>query len=235
MDIRCLPWLGATVLMSGCVISTPSIGPTQYDSPSFERGDVKELRLQLDLGAGDLKVGTGTRKLMQAYFTYNVPFWKPEVTYADSGGAGSLTIRQPSGHNAHFGNTKYEWDLRLAQDVPIDFRLNFGAGKAQLDLGGLNMRGVNVDMGVGSLDMDLRGSPKHDYNVRISGGVGEAVLHLPSNVGVLAEASGGIGGINIRNLRHENGHYVNEAYGTSPVTIRISVEGGVGQIQLLGE
>ena len=235
MKMRWLPLVGGAVVMSGCVISTPAMGPTQYDSPSFERGDVKELQLRLDLGAGDLKVGTGTRKLMQAYFTYNVPSWKPQTDYHEAGGVGTLTVRQPSGHHGHFGNTKYEWDLRLAQDVPIDFHLNFGAGKAQLDLGGLNMRDVTVDMGVGSLTMDLRGYPKHDYNVHVSGGVGEAVLHLPSNVGVYATATGGIGGINVHNLRQESGHYVNDAYGKSPVTIHINVEGGVGQIQLLGE
>jgi len=235
MERTWLPLIGGAILLSGCVMHTSEAGPTQYDSPSFERGDVKEVRLNLEMGAGDLKVGTGTRKLMQAYFTYNVPSWKPVVDYSTSGDAGSLTVRQPGGRHGHFGNTKYEWDLRLSQDVPIDFRLNFGAGKAELDLGSLMMRSVTVDMGVGSLNMDLRGNPKHDYNVRINGGVGEAVLHLPSNVGVYAEAGGGIGGISVHNLRHEEGHYVNDAYGTSAVTIRVNVEGGVGSIRLIGD
>jgi hypothetical protein len=235
MNALWLPLVGGAVLLTGCVVSTGEAGPVQYDSPSFERADVKEVRLNLNMGAGDLKVGTGTRKLMQAYFTYNVPAWKPQVDFSTSEGVGSFTIRQPSGTHGHFGNRKYEWDLRLVQDVPIDLHLNFGAGKAELDLGALTIRGVNVDMGVGQLIMDLRGTPKHDYNVRVSGGVGEAILHLPSNVGVYAQASGGIGGINVRNLRQEEGHYVNEAYGHSPVTIHINVEGGVGSIQLLGE
>src|ERR1039458_5551387 len=37
-------------------------------------------------------------------------------------------------------------------------------------------------MGVGELHMDLRGKPKHDYDVRIHGGVGEATIHLPRDV-----------------------------------------------------
>jgi hypothetical protein len=234
MNARWLPLLGVAVVLSGCGITTSAIGPMQYDSPSFEREDVKEVRMNLDMGAGDLKIGTGTRKLMQAYFTYNVPAWKPDVNYSSSGGAGSLTIKQPSSHG-HFGSTKYEWDLRMSQDVPIDLHLNFGAGQAQLDLGSLTMRSVAVDMGVGSLQMDLRGSPKKDYTVRVNGGVGEAVLRLPANVGIYAEASGGIGEISTRNLVKQEGHWVNEAYGKSPVTIRINVEGGVGSIKLLGD
>ncbi len=235
MNAKCLPLLGSTVLLSSCMITNTATGPTQYDSPSFERGDVKEVRLTLNMGAGDLKVGTGTRKLMQAYFTYNVPSWKPEVRYNVAGGAGDLTISQPGHQHGHFGNSKYEWDLRLNQDVPLDVKVNFGAGQAQLDLGSLSLRSVEVDMGVGSLQMDLRGNPKHDYNVRINGGVGEAVIHLPANVGVYAEAGGGIGEVSARNLRKEDGHWVNDAYSESKVKVHITVEGGVGSIKLLGE
>ena len=235
MNARCLPLLGGAVLLTGCMVSTAPIGPMQYDSPSFERGDAKEVRLNLKMGAGDLKVGSGTRKLMQAYFTYNIPSWKPEVEYNVAGGVGSLTIRQPETHHVNLGNNKYEWDLRLSQDVPLDLKMEFGAGQAQLDLGGLSLRDVEVNMGVGSMQMDLRGTPKSSYNVRVHGGVGEAVVHLPSNVGVYAEASGGIGEIQAHNLRKEEGHWVNDAYADSPVKIHITVEGGVGSIKLLGD
>ena len=85
------------------------------------------------------------------------------------------------------------------------------------------------------MQMDLRGTPKTSYNVRVHGGVGEAVVHLPSNVGVYAEASGGIGEIQAHNLRKEEGHWVNDAYADSPVKIHITVEGGVGSIKLLGD
>jgi hypothetical protein len=236
MNARFLPLLGFAVLLSSCAVDTHiATGPTQYDSPSFERDDAKEVRLDLNMGAGDLKVGSGTRKLMQAYFTYNVPSWKPEVRYSAAGGVGSLTINQPGHSHGHFGNMKYEWDLRLNQDVPIDVKVNFGAGQAELDLGNLALRSVEVDMGVGSLQMDLRGNPKHDYNVRINGGVGEAVIHLPSNAGVYAEAGGGIGEVSVRNLRKEGGHWVNDAYADSKVKIHLTVEGGVGSIKLIGE
>lgn len=235
MIAKCLPVLGCALLLSGCVINSTATGPTQYDSPSFERDDAKEVRLDLKMGAGDLKVGSGTRKMIQAYFTYNVPSWKPEVRYSVAGGVGDLVVSQPGHNHTHFGNLKYEWDLRLNQDVPLDIKVNFGAGQAQLDLGSLTLRGVEVDMGVGSLTMDLRGNPKHDYSVRINGGVGEAIIHLPSNVGVYAEAGGGIGDISARNLRKEDNHWVNEAYNDSKVKIRINVQGGVGSIKLLGE
>ncbi len=58
--------------------------------------------------------------------------------------------------------------------------MNCGAGESRLDLEELSLRRVNVEMGVGELRMDLRGTPKNDYSVSIHGGVGEATIYLPA-------------------------------------------------------
>src|ERR1035438_8396269 len=176
---RLLLTVGALGL-AGCMIQTETAGPTQYDSRALERDDAKEVNVHLTMGAGQLKVGSGTRKLMQGYFTYNMPSWKPDLRYS----AGDLTVEQPRGHTTHLGSNKYEWDLRFAQDIPLNFHVNFGAGEAQLDLGSLTISHVDVQMGVGELKLDLRGAPKRDYDVTINGGVGEATVHLPPGGGV---------------------------------------------------
>jgi len=38
-----------------------------------------------------------------------------------------------------------------------------------------------------------------------------------------------------RRITHENGEYTNEAYGKTPATIRLTVQGGIGQISLVEE
>jgi hypothetical protein len=85
------------------------------------------------------------------------------------------------------------------------------------------------------LRLDLRGDPKRDYDVNIRGGVGEATVYLPQSAGIVADASGGIGGIKVLGLRQSEGHYVNDAYGHAKATIRVDVRGGVGAINLLAE
>jgi predicted membrane protein len=90
-------------------------------------------------------------------------------------------------------------------------------------------------MGVGECHLDLRGEPKKDYSVQVHGGVGEAEIYLPTGVGVVARAGGGIGEIEIEgDLRKDGGEYVNSQYGKSPVTVRVDVKGGVGSIKLIG-
>jgi hypothetical protein len=239
MNFRRLPAAAGVfcplLFLAGCTISMDRAGPTQYDARSFDRGAIEELHLHLDMGAGELKVGAGTRKLTQAYFTYNVAGWKPEVRYDSQGARANLAIVRHGQRHSNFGSVKNEWDIRLSQDVPLYLAVKFGVGNAELDLGSLPLRGVEIEGGVGKLDMDLRGEPKHDYDVHIHGGVGEANIHLPSSAGVYADASGGIGSIEAPNLRRAGGHWVNDAYDHAKVRIHVTVEGGVGTIRLIGE
>jgi hypothetical protein len=220
---------GASVALSGCVVN--HAGPSQHDYVSFDRDKAELVRVDLKMGAGTLRVGSGTEKLARADFEFNVPEWKPVVSYA----GGTLRISQPSNSVKTIGDTKYDWDLRLNRDVPVEMDVNFGAGEAHLDLGSLALRRVNVEMGVGHIDMDLRGQPKHDYSVSIHGGVGEATVRLPQDVGIYAEAKGGIGEISAPGLHNDGSTYYNDAYKKSPVTVRLDVQGGVGSIKLIAE
>ncbi len=231
MFVKCAPLLGVWLGLTGCVVMDHT-GPTEHASRTIDRDASETVRVHLQMGAGDLRVGSGTEKLVRANFDYNVPAWKPEVQY----NSGVLRITQPGGDHTHFvGSTKYEWDVRLNREVALDLDINFGAGEARLDLGSLALRRVDVQMGVGSLQMDLRGSPKRNYDVSINGGVGEAIVRLPADVGVYAEASGGIGEVSARGLHHDGSAYYNDAYRKSPVTIKLSVHGGIGEIKLISD
>ena len=233
MDIRCLPLLAAALCLSSCVVYTT--GPVRHNSRSVERDASERVHVDLHMGAGNLMIGGGARKLLNADFTYNVASWAPEVRYSSTGTNGNLTIRQPGQGHAQIGRTRYQWDLALNNDVPIDLSLHFGAGEARLDLSSLSLRSVEVHMGGGKLDMDLRGNPKHNYDVHVHGGIGEATVHLPAGVGVYAEGSGGIGEIKTQGLRREGGHWVNDAYEDSKVRIHVDVHGGIGAIRLIAD
>jgi hypothetical protein len=224
-----------TLLLSGCMIDGARTGPVRSEPWSIGRDDSSFLRVNLNMAAGDLQVGGGTSKFLEGSALYNVDAWKPVLRYSTTAGHGDITIDQPGSHRGHAGNVKYRWDLRLADDIPIDLGVRFGAGEARLHLGSLLLRTVNLEMGVGELEMDLRGTPKRDYDVRIRGGVGEATIRFPHDAGVIAKAEGGIGEIQTTGFRREAGQWVNSAYDDAKVTIHVDVRGGIGSINLISE
>jgi len=226
----------ALLALTGCVTDAHHTVPVQYSSENVEMDDSETVRVDLHMGAGDLRVTDGATKLLRADFAYSVPSWKPEVRFSRSGKEGKLTIEQPGkNHTTTIGNMKYSWDLQLNKKVPVDLSVNFGAGQARLDLGSLMLRGLEVSMGVGQLDVDLRGVPRQSYNVAIHGGIGEATVRVSADAGVYAEAHGGIGGIKVRGLHEENGHWVSPSYESAEKKIRMEIHGGIGQINVIAD
>ncbi len=210
-------------------------GPTEHETKTIEMDKSELARVHVKMGAGELKVRGGSPNLLDADFTYNVPSWKPEVKYEFASFRSRLDIEQPSGKSIS-GDHRYEWDLRLNDTKPLSIDMEFGAGKANLALGSLNLRDISVNMGVGELEMDLRGQPKRDYDVRVHGGIGQVTIELPKNVGIVADAKGGIGSVEAHGLRKQGERYVNDAFeNNSKVTIRLEVKGGIGQIVLNAE
>jgi len=239
MKLGRLPALAAllaSLSLGACMIGgTGAESTPRHDFQAIERDSVRHLRVHLHMGVGDLQAGSGTDKLVAADFLYLPASWKPQVRYHTAGDEGDLTIEQPGEHGGHIGNHKYEWDIRLARNIPTDLSVHFGAGKAQLDLGGLSLGSVDVEMGVGELKMDLRGVPRHDYTVRIRGGVGDATVRLGADTGVVAEVEGGIGSIDAPGMIRRGSHFENEAYGKSKATIHLDIHGGIGAVHLLSD
>jgi hypothetical protein len=226
------------VFTSACValVDDSEAREPRRESSSIERGNAEMVRAEIKMAAGELRVSGGASKLLEADFRYNIPFLKPVVRYDATGFRGHLTVEHTSNREVKFGKESENiWDLRFHNDTPIDLILRIGAGESKLNIGAMDLRRVEAHMGVGEMEMDLRGTPKRDYDVEVRGGVGEATIYLPTTVGVAAEAKGGIGGIEVNGLRKEGGRWVNSLYGTGKPTVRVDVRGGVGSIRLIGE
>ena len=92
-----------------------------------------------------------------------------------------------------------------------------------------------MELGAGSLKLDLTGTPRKTMDVKIRGGVGEAIIRVPRDVGVEVEARGGIGEITASGLRQSGALYRTEPAEHGKVAMRVSVHGGIGAIRLIAE
>ena len=222
-------------VLASCNTADWDSGPPQRESRTVKLGEARSAQVEIEMPAGELSVGSGAKELLEADFSYASSSSRPQVEYRVSAGLGRLTIRQPDSFHGRRGG-RNTWDLHLSNKVPMELKVNQGAGRAKLTLGGLALSRLDVEIGAGETTVDLTGDWKNDLTASIQGGVGRATVRLPSDVGVRASAQGGIGAIHVHGLRKDGDAYVNEAYGKSPVTVNVQVQGGVGEINLeLGE
>jgi len=231
------------------------VGDLQTKSQTVELGDADSVDVEIQMGAGELDVSGGASELLDASFSFNVAELDPEATYTN----GTLVVSDKDvreGIRSLFDLDEYrnEWGLKLNEDVPMDMTIGLGAGRSNLALGTLALTSLNIeggagevdldlsnseslsrldfDMGAGEVTIDLSGDWNNDLDARLTGGLGEVTLRLPSDVGVRVNVETGIGGVDASGLTKDGNIYTNDAYGVSDVTLLIDLEAGVGQIHL---
>jgi len=246
----------ALLVTTGCAGSSLRVGSLKTGSETVELGDASSVEVEIKMAAGNLEVVGGASDLLEADFTYNVAELKPDVEYRND----KLSVLTPDVESRNIGilwdldDYRYEWDLRLNDEVPMDMNITMGAGTSDLDLGSLSLRTLDIDAGAGEITLDLSGTSsltrlsvdagvgeitidltgdwQQDLDAAIRAGVGRLTILLPRDVGVRLDVEGGITDIDTRGLNRDGDDYVNDAYGESEVTLRIEIDAGIGQIDL---
>lgn len=227
--------LTGMLAVAGCTVNWHGDLSQKTETVSIERPKAEMVDVTVAMAAGEMELSGGAAKLMEGRFTYTASGnMAPEVQYEDSSFRGRLSVTNKT--KTTVGNHHVNrWEIKLADDIRMDLNVTLGAGQGRLNLGSLTLRSAKVQLGAGQVGLDLRGPKKSSCDVEIRGGVGEATVWVPNDVGVVAEAKGGIGEISVRGLNREGGRWTNDAYGKSPVTLRLDVKGGIGQINIRAE
>ena len=122
--------LGAFFLLTGCSVDiAEKAGPLEHFTKTIELDKSEQVRVQIKMGVGSLKVRGGSPNLLDAGFAYNVPDWKPGIRYEGSGFRSLITIEQPSSSHTLGSGQQYEWDLRLNDSKPLSLLVDLAPGK----------------------------------------------------------------------------------------------------------
>ncbi len=203
-------------------------------SRTVELRGAKQVAATLQMGAGTLTIGDGAANLLDATLTYPDPSWEPELTYQIAGEQGNLLLRQPdSPRRSAQNNHQHHWDLRFQDQVPLELRLNVGAGHATLTVGKLALTQLAIDAGAGTLTLDLT-QVQQPLAINIKGGVVNATIHLPADLSTEATITAPIVTVHGTSL-HRRGHTYRTAAGSDPAAITIAIKSGVASIDFSKE
>ncbi len=166
--------------------------------------------------------------------------------------------RYPSLQTVHFKTDAGDVDVKMEGDYPqltslrgrvnggslavlasgnfgsaVDVDLDGAAGALKLEMKGTYDGGGNIDLKstTGSINADLSGDWKKVVTGNLNTRAGKITLTLPRDVGVRLEAKSKVGTVNVDGLKYEGGAYVNEAYGKSPITIRLKANVFTGVVE----
>ena len=143
-------WLpGALVAASLLVAGFPFPGGAQsWRSVTMSRqlAGEEELDVRIRFGAGRLTIEPGEHgTLYRMHLRYDEETFEPVAEY----GRGRLDLGvEGTKHNIRWSkNDTQEMELSLARGVPMNLDIEFGAARADLDLGGLQLTRLNLRTG----------------------------------------------------------------------------------------
>ena len=221
--------IGLALAFSAC----DEHGESRTETRTIEAGEAEAVEVDVRMGAGELRLQGGASALMEGRFETNHPHWIPEVDYRVRDRKGELTIRQKRSTGIHLGHTRNEWTVSLNGGLTTGLKVRLGAGQSRLNLRGMAIESLEIQMGVGELDLDLSGPRTKSLSARIDGGVGSGTVRLPRDIGVRVEVDGGIGSVDAHGFNKRGHTYTNEAYGRTPASIDLSIDAGIGSIDLI--
>lgn len=177
------------------------------------------------------------------------------------------------------GETAGEIQLGLTPDVPMNLAVELGAVKAEIDLGGLRLTGldletgasqtglevsepnaeamaearlsigaaqftarglgnlnasrIEVEAGVGDLELDLTGEWRRDATVAIDLGFGALTLHLPRGIGVRLSHDGFLTSLDPEGLVKRGDAYYSLDYDEAEHQVNLDVDAAFGRVRVV--
>jgi hypothetical protein len=213
----------------GCRVTVPKAPKVMTMDKKVELGHAESTQVSVAIGIGKLNISGGAEGVLDARFEYEIPDWKPEVTYEIEDGFGRLAVKQPDSKVGAKTDVRYDWNLKLKDKVPTDLVIEMGAGKVDLDMRRVNLRRLKANVGVGEGRIDLS-NVTTDLNAKVEAGAGKLKLLLPSDVGVKVKAEG-IGHVEAPTLNESDEGWTNDAWGKSKVSVSVYVS-GIGEVDI---
>ena len=126
-------------------------GPTQVLAIAEPRPDEnQEMRLTVEMGAGDLNISGGADGLVEGEIRYNIEEWRPQVTRQSS----RLRISQDNLHNVRLPTNQVvnDWHLSLG-NTPLDLTISAGAYRGTLDLSAVPLTNLSISDGASQAEV----------------------------------------------------------------------------------
>lgn len=234
--------LAFTIPVFGGLAGTASAATTE--TQTVPRDAATMVDAEIDMDFGDLTIGPAAADgpdLFRGAFTFDDDEWRPEIAYRLEGETGTLDVQQPG----DFGDLDFndlddigqndgnDWDIQLAPGVPLVLAVDLDSGTSDLNLGGLDLRTLDVEMNAGETTIDLSTDTwERDLDAAIDAQAGTVKLIVPADVGVRIDADTTVGDVDADGFERDGDAYVTAAYGESPVTLRIAIDVAAGEIDL---
>ncbi len=240
-----------------CMLALSTSAIAQNKITEFEQtiktGKAKNIEALIHITGGELSIKGGTNDLAHAKLTYDKYDWSPSVSYTEKDDFGKLIIKASTEGDEKRIDDDNKCFITLNDKYNYSLGVVLGAGLANIDLEGFNIKkalfklgvgtfNVNlanasllflkIEAGVGEANFDLSGNYKNDLKVQINAGIGQFNVTVPGNIGVKFIVKGFLGDVKTPGYKKSGNEYTNALYGNTKHSIVVKINGAIGTINI---
>ncbi len=220
--------LVVVLVASPNILGSASRSVEQVEEPL---GDAERAELTLDLPAGTLILGgledspaliDGSLEVTKGH----EPRWDVDRTQ------GVVRVTLDGGNDSgRWTLGGDEWDLGASPLVGLSVDAEVGAGKAEIDLTGLDIRDFKLQAGAGQIEVTF--PETGDFAVEIDGGVGRLELVIPESMAARLQIDRGLSSLSADSRFERHGDvYRTDDWDTNPNKVDVRLKIGLGLLSV---
>ena len=227
---------GAIIVLAVVLVQPAEVRRAGLESEvvDYPRKGIERARVRVEMGVGELNVAAlrDSPKLFEAEVSHDKGMNRVTSDVGVHEGEARVRLRSTQGAWTPFSpGVTDEWRVGLSPDVPMRLEIEGGVSEARLDLRDLELTYLDVDMGVGLVDLLL--SENIPYEASIDGGVGKLDIEIPREVEARIRVDQGLGAVEVgRRYERDGKYHVTRGYKPGEDAIEMYIEGGIGAITI---
>ncbi|MDO8688590.1 MAG: DUF5668 domain-containing protein [Dehalococcoidia bacterium] len=226
-------WINGFPIDGGPV--TQQTKEAQAGSVSNELGTIQEARVTLEFGAGRLSMDSlpsGSDKLVVVDYSAGAVGRIPGTKFTQVGRQGNLDIAGSKEVKFGFVSGADEWKVHLSPAVPQDLTVRIGAADGNLDLRGLKVRTLNLDVGASTVIVRLPANAG-STNAFVNSGAATVTLEISPEVGARIVSDSGLASINASSrFSRAGGVFTTDDYQTAANRLDVELKAGVSTVSI---
>ena len=128
-------------------------------------------------------------------------------------------------------NNQQVWDLGLSPAPELDLQVDVALGEADLDLTGLSLRDLGLNMGLGLVEVVFPSGGR--YEARVEGAMGSTTIVVPGDLPARIRVDGGLAVRQVpEGFRQEGAVYTSPDYDTAQDRLDLAVSQAIGLLRI---
>lgn len=187
--------------------------------------------LKLGLGGANLEIGSTSTNLISGEFSDRDI--EHSVKYENGNETAVVEIDKKRVTVINRESISGNCQLSLNDSVLWDMEMKTGAIRGDMDLSGLKVRNLDIDVGAAKLDLTLGSGYPATY-VKMDAGASSIDVNVPAESGVKVKLDGALNGTNLGELgwSKQGDWYVSPNYDSASSKIDMDIDMGVGSFKV---